>query len=208
MELKNMKGGKKHKKGWTVDYVGSYPGHEQAPKNEKPLVAIIGRSNVGKSSFINALCGQRELARTSAKPGKTQTLNYFLVNRDFYLVDMPGYGYAGVSKTLRASWADWSQKFILNAPNLVCLMILTDSNIPPQESDLEFINWCGDQQVPLFIIRTKTDKSKPQLINDLEKDFQNKLLETWEELPKMYRHSSNTKEGTETLRMAVETMCQ
>lgn len=201
-----MRAGKKHKNRWEVEYVGSYPGHEGAPNDGKPLVAIIGRSNVGKSSFINCLCEMRELARTSAKPGKTQTLNYYLVNQAFYLVDMPGYGYAGVSKTTRANWADWSKNFILNAPMLVCLMILTDSNLPPQDSDVQFINWCGEQQVPLVLIRTKTDKSKDVNINTLEKEFKNKLLETWEELPVMYRHSSITKEGTDALRLAVETM--
>jgi len=122
---------------WKVNYLGSYV-DQALTHQDKPLVAIIGRSNVGKSSFINTICELKEMARTSSKPGKTQTLNYFEVNRAFYLVDMPGYGYAGVSKEKRNSWSEFSQNFILQSPQLTCLFILTDANIEPQELDLKF----------------------------------------------------------------------
>ncbi|MDZ4710321.1 MAG: ribosome biogenesis GTP-binding protein YihA/YsxC [Saprospiraceae bacterium] len=192
---------------WKVNYLGSFVDLNVTPQ-DKPLVAIVGRSNVGKSSFINTICEFKELARTSSKPGKTQTLNYYEVNRDFYLVDMPGYGYAGVSKVLRQSWSDFSQNFILNATQLTCLFILTDANIEPQELDLKFIAWCGEKEIPIHIIRTKIDRSKPIIINKLEELFKLKLQDHWEELPVITRHSSVTKEGTLELRLAIERMCK
>lgn len=191
---------------WKVNYLGSYVDLTLTPQ-DKPLVAIIGRSNVGKSSFINTLCELKELARTSSKPGKTQTLNYYEVNRAFYLVDMPGYGYAGVSKVKRVSWSEFSQNFVLNAPQLTCLFILTDANIEPQDLDLKFIAWCGEKEIPIHIIRTKVDRSKSIEINRLEDLFKQKLQDSWEDLPSITRHSSVTKEGTLELRSAIERMC-
>lgn len=192
---------------WKVEYLGSFVDQAITPQ-DKALVAVIGRSNVGKSSFINTICELKELARTSSKPGKTQTLNYYEVNRSFYIVDMPGYGYAGVSKEKRSLWSQFSQNFILKAPQLACLFILTDANIEPQEIDLKFISWCGENEIPIHIVRTKIDRSKPLIINNLEELFKQKLQDVWEDLPEMTRHSSITKEGTPKLRSAIERMCK
>lgn len=192
---------------WKVHYLGSFVDQAVTPQ-DKPLVAVIGRSNVGKSSFINTICELKDLARTSAKPGKTQTLNYYEVNGVFYLVDMPGYGYAGVSKEKRSTWSEFSQNFILKSPQLICLFVLTDSNIEPQELDLKFIAWCGENEIPIHIVRTKIDRSKPIVINQLEDLFKQKLQEGWEDLPSMSRHSSVTKEGNAELRLIIERMCK
>lgn len=192
---------------WTVNYLGSYVDLDNTPQ-DKPLIAIIGRSNVGKSSFINTICELKELARTSAKPGKTQTLNFYTVNSRFYLVDMPGYGYAGVSKEKRNMWSQFSQNFILKSQQLTCLFVLTDANIEPQEIDLKFLEWCGSNQIPIYIVRTKIDRSKPLAINNLEESFKLRLQESWEDLPLMSRHSSVTKEGNLELKTAIERMCK
>ena len=122
---------------------------------------------------------QKGLARISANPGKTQTLNYFLVNNSFYLVDMPGYGYAKVSKEQRVTWSAFSGMFLQKCENLLCLLILVDATIIPQEIDIRFINWCGEQGIPITIIRTKIDKSKPSELDKLEKLFLKTLSEQW-----------------------------
>ncbi len=195
------------KKEWKAEYIWSYVDPNKLPDDTLAQVAIIGRSNVGKSSFINSLCNQKGLARISASPGKTQTLNFYKVNNAFYLVDMPGYGFAKVSKSLRSNWSEFSNSYFKASENLVCVLILSDANIPPQSIDLEFINWCGEQGIPIKIIRTKIDKSKTREIEELESQFVTVLSETWEEIPTIKRHSSVKHIGNEEIRSLVESMC-
>ncbi len=193
---------------WKAEYTGSYVDPSKLPTDRLPQVAVIGRSNVGKSSFINALCNQKGLARISANPGKTQTLNLYKVNQSFYLVDMPGYGFAKVSKTQRTNWSEFTNAYFSASQELVCVLILTDANIPPQSIDIEFINWCGAQGVPMKIIRTKVDKSKERELVDLENQFFKQLGESWEEMPVMLRHSATKHIGDDEIRSVIQEMCK
>ncbi len=183
----------------TAEYVASYPDIRQTPDEGKPEYAFIGRSNVGKSSLINMLCDKKGLAKTSQKPGKTQLINYFNIDNEWYIVDLPGYGYAKISKTKRNEWQRMIDGYLLRKRTLMCAFVLIDSNISPQKKDLEFIDWCGNMQVPFVIVFTKTDKSKPQLIEDNIRAFQETLLETWEELPQQFITSSNDKKGRDEI---------
>lgn len=133
---------------------------KQCPKPDKPEYAFIGRSNVGKSSLINMLTERRKLAKTSSSPGKTILINHFIINDAWYLVDLPGYGYAKRSKTERGKWEKMIQKYLLNRTNLLSVFVLIDSRVTPQSNDLEFINWLGMSQIPFVIVFTKADKMK------------------------------------------------
>jgi GTP-binding protein len=172
-------------------FIGSYPSFELCPKDDKPEYAFIGRSNVGKSSLINMLCDRKGLAKTSNKPGKTQQLNYFLINQTWYLVDLPGYGYAIISKKMRQQWRRMIENYLIKRPNLQCAFVLVDANISPQQNDIEFINWLGKMVVPYVIVFTKTDRSKPLEIEENINKFRKALLEHWEELPTQFITSSN-----------------
>ena len=141
-----------------ADYIGSYIREDQCPKDEKPEYAFIGRSNVGKSSLINMLCDRKDLARTSNTPGKTQTINYYLINKSWYIVDLPGYGYARVSKTMREDWRTMIQHFLVERTQIRCVFVLIDSMIPPQKIDLGFMNDLGENNIPFVIAYTKTDR--------------------------------------------------
>src|SRR5690606_10374394 len=143
--------------------------------------AFIGRSNVGKSSLINMLLERKYLAKTSSTPGKTQTINHYLVNEAWYLVDLPGYGYAHTSKAKKKDWAKMIKDYILKRETLYCLFILLDSRLPPQTIDIEFINWAGSAEVPIGLILTKTDKLTKNQVNQNRKKIETKLLESWEE---------------------------
>ena len=160
-------------------------------KSDKPEYAFIGRSNVGKSSLINMLIERKSLAKVSSKPGKTQLINHFLINKLWYLVDLPGYGYARVSKTQRYEFAQFIKKYLLKRENLMCLFVLLDSRLKPQIIDLEFMQWLGENNIPFVICFTKIDKlSKKESLNNL-KHYKKVLLENWQELPKFL--SSATK---------------
>ncbi|MEM1217050.1 MAG: ribosome biogenesis GTP-binding protein YihA/YsxC, partial [Bacteroidota bacterium] len=168
-----------------IEFKGSYPEQRQAPKDGKPEFAFIGRSNVGKSSLINMLTERTSLARTSNVPGKTQLLNYFLINDSWYLVDLPGYGYARVSKKLRRQWWLMMDHYFKKRETLCCVFVLLDSNVGPQKVDLDFINYLGEQQLPFIILYTKSDKTKTkedQLQQNIA-DIRAALLEHWESLP-------------------------
>ncbi len=178
-----------------ADYIGSFPKVNLCPKDFKPEYAFIGRSNVGKSSLINALCGRKALARTSNKPGKTQMLNYYLIDNSWYIVDLPGYGYAKISKTKRKEWEKMIQNFLKLREQLQCAFILIDSNILPQQIDIDFINWMGEMQIPFILIFTKSDKSKPATVENNIEQFKEKMLETWNTLPEYFVTSSNKKIG-------------
>ncbi|MEM9886999.1 MAG: ribosome biogenesis GTP-binding protein YihA/YsxC [Bacteroidota bacterium] len=177
------------------EYIGSFPRHQLCPKEMYPEYAFIGRSNVGKSSLINMLCDRKELARTSKKPGKTQMINYYLINQEWGIVDLPGYGYAKISKKMRLQWREMIEQYLLKREQLQCAFVLIDANVPPQNNDIEFINWLGKMGVPFLLIYTKIDRLKPiQLPENIQK-IENALLAHWEELPQQFYTSSNEKKG-------------
>ncbi len=172
------------------EFVISNTNIAKCPAPNMPEYAFVGRSNVGKSSLINMLTGRKKLAKISVKPGKTRLINHFIINKNWYLVDLPGYGYAKVSKTSKDSWQKFINKYIENRENLVCLFVLIDSRLEPQKNDLEFIDSLGKKQIPFALVFTKTDKlNKIKLSNNLE-IFRKTMLEKWEELPREFITSS------------------
>ena len=178
-----------------VNYKGSYPSIGACPKTTKPEYAFIGRSNVGKSSLINMLTGRNGLARISKKPGKTQMINYFEVGYDWHLVDLPGYGYAKISKKKRREWEVMIEGYLQHRQTLACVFLLIDANVPAQKIDLEFMNWLGLKQIPFVIVYTKTDRLKPHQVQPNIEKIQKGLLEEWTELPQQFITSSIKKDG-------------
>jgi len=171
----------------------------RCPKPVHPEYAFIGRSNVGKSSLINMLTGRQKLAKISGKPGKTQLINHFLINEKWFLVDLPGYGYAKVSKSKRSKWQDFVLEYVETRQNLMCLFVLIDCRIPPQKIDMEFLELLGEWQVPFVVLLTKTEKlSKSQLKKNVE-DIKNSILNNWEEMPEYYLTSAKSGEGKEKI---------
>lgn len=173
-----------------AEYSGSYPTVTLCPRDSKPEYAFIGRSNVGKSSFINMLCGRKDLAHTSKSPGKTQSLNYYIIDKSWYLVDLPGYGYAKVSKSMRQKWRKMIESYILNRETLFCTFLLIDINVSPQQIDLDFIDWLGNMHIPFAILFTKADRLNEEEASQLIQTYKEKLLETWEEMPQFFVTSS------------------
>ena len=155
----------------------------KCPTHKLPEYAFIGRSNVGKSSLINMLTNHKGLAKTSSKPGKTQLINHFLINKDWYLVDLPGYGYAQVSKQSKKTFQQFITDYFKKRKELVCAFVLVDIRHEPQKIDLEFMQWLGENAIPFAIIFTKADKLAPKLIEQHVLTYQKILLETWEEMP-------------------------
>lgn len=172
---------------------------DKLPKDNLPEYAFIGRSNVGKSSLINALVQRRGLAKTSSTPGKTISINHFLVNNEWYLVDLPGYGYAQRSKKSREEWRIMLANYISRRRNLLCTFVLVDSRIEPQNSDIGFMEWLGENQVPFCIVFTKADKLSKTELNANVEAYKKRLLEDWEELPPVFVTSSETKLGREEI---------
>ena len=183
----------------NATFVVSNSDYRKCPDTRLPEYAFIGRSNVGKSSLINMLTNNKSLAKTSVKPGKTQLINHFLINKTWYLVDLPGYGYARTSKASRMEWQAMINDYILNRETLANLFVLIDSRIPPQKIDIEFINYMGAHGVPLIIIFTKTDKQKQSETAATVNNMKRVLSETWEELPEMILTSSVTRTGRNKL---------
>jgi GTP-binding protein len=165
------------------------------PQDDKHEYAFIGRSNVGKSSLINRLVGRKNLAHTSGTPGKTQLINHFTINNSWYLVDLPGYGYAKVSKSSRSKFQKMIEDYILERPNLVTLFVLIDSRHEPQKIDLEFMDWLGETGMPFSMVFTKIDKLKVNQFNNNLKIYNAKMLETWNVLPKQFATSAETGVG-------------
>ncbi|RNI29572.1 YihA family ribosome biogenesis GTP-binding protein [Rufibacter immobilis] len=169
------------------------------PQTELPEYAFIGRSNVGKSSLINMLTNRLKLAKTSSFPGKTQLINHFLINDNWYLVDLPGYGWAKVSKDSREQWRKMIMYYLKNRPNLACVFVLIDSRLPPQKVDLDFMELLGTMGVPFVLIFTKTDKQSGTKTDANIAFYLKTLQDTWEELPMYMKSSSATKEGRDEI---------
>jgi GTP-binding protein len=167
----------------------------RCPKPDKPEFAFIGRSNVGKSSLINLLTGRKSLAKISVKPGKTQTINHFSIDAKWYLVDLPGYGFASVSKISREGFGEMIEEYFTKRENLYCTFILIDSRLPPQKIDVDFIEWLGQKKVPIAIVLTKEDKLSRNEFEKSKARFTKAMLEIWEELPPLFITSTITKKG-------------
>lgn len=180
-----------------ANFVGSFTALTQCPKPDKPEYAFIGRSNVGKSSLINMLTARTSLARVSHTPGKTRTLNFYHINQTWYLVDLPGYGYAQVSKTKRVEFENMLRRYLQKRDNLQCVFLLIDARISPQKSDLEFANWLGEMLIPFVIVFTKTDDKAFK--QDNIEIFKKAILETWNEMPTYFITSSRKIKGRDEL---------
>ncbi len=179
---------------------------KKCPPPNKPEYAFIGRSNVGKSSLINRLTNKKSLAKISGKPGKTRLINHYLINEEWFLVDLPGYGYAEVPKKERLKWEQFIKRYILHRENLYCLFVLVDSRHEPQKPDLEFMEWLGISQIPFTIIFTKTDKLKPEELTINLKKYEEKMFETWETMPGYYVSSAETGDGTNEILDFIEVL--
>lgn len=180
-------------------FISSITNLKDLPKKPLPEFAFIGRSNVGKSSLINMLAGRKQLAKISTKPGKTQTINHFLINKSWYLVDLPGYGYASASKEKRAGFGQIIERYIKNSPSLSCLFVLLDLRLPLQAIDLDFINWAGGRGVPLVLVFTKADKLSVNAIASNRSKIEKALLQYWDFLPEGFITSSVKKKGRDEL---------
>ncbi|MGK7390030.1 MAG: ribosome biogenesis GTP-binding protein YihA/YsxC [Candidatus Cyclobacteriaceae bacterium M2_1C_046] len=196
----------------TANFLTSSANYKQCPPPKRPEIAFIGRSNVGKSSLINMLTDRKQLAKISGRPGKTQLINHFEINESWYLVDLPGYGYAQVSQKKRLSWQKMITDYLLNRENLALLNILVDSRIDPQPIDIEFITWAGENLLPVAIILTKADKLSKNKQQASKAAWVRQLKHMWEEMPPLMISSSETKEGQdqilELIDMAVENYTQ
>lgn len=188
----------------TAEFVISAPVVNMCPADTKPEYAFIGRSNVGKSSLINMLCRNKKLAKTSATPGKTLLINHFIINKEWYLVDLPGYGYAKRSKTEIAKLDRMIRGYILQRQQLVSVFVLVDVRLEPQAIDVEFINWLGQSGIPFCIVFTKADKLSVGKVNANVEEYKRKLLETWEELPPYIVTSSENRQGRDELLAYIE----
>ena len=188
----------------SAEFTCSSPDVTKCPEPKIPEYAFIGRSNVGKSSLINMLVERKNLAKTSSTPGKTQLINHFIIDENWYLVDLPGYGYAKSSKKDREKWGQMIHKYLIKRENLMCTFILIDSRLEPQKIDLEFIEWFGVNQLPFILVFTKSDKiNKKTLLHNLDL-FKKTLKEKWSELPKMIVSSSKLSQGKEAILELVE----
>ena len=189
---------------FNSQFVKSSPSLKECPKPDIPEYAFIGRSNVGKSSLINMLCMNGNLAKTSATPGKTRLINHYRIGENWYLVDLPGYGYAKVSRNMRKDFDKVLFNYLTKRENLYCVFVLIDSRIPPQANDMEFLSRLGELQIPFVIVFTKTDKTTQKQMSDNIKAFKTEMLKTWEALPQCFYTSSVTKRGREEILEFIE----
>ena len=190
----------------SSEYIISSPDYLQCPKADKPEYAFIGRSNVGKSSLINMLCNNEKLAKTSGTPGKTQLINHFLINKQWYVVDLPGYGFAKVSQSQRKKWEKMIEDYLRKRETLMNVFILIDSRHEPQKIDLEFVNQLGKWQIPFIIVFTKSDKENQRTVSANVKLFLNKMRETWQFLPEHFVTSAVKKTGRDKIMLRIEAM--
>ena len=187
-------------------YVISSPEYTQCPKPDRPEYAFIGRSNVGKSSLINMICNNEKLAKTSGTPGKTQLINHFNIDNKWYIVDLPGYGFAKVSLASRKKWEKMIEDYLRKRENLVTVFILIDSRHSPQKNDLEFVNRLGEWQIPFCIVFTKADKENQRTVSKNVKDFLDKMRTTWQFLPQHFVTSTIKKMGRDKILNLIEEM--
>lgn len=178
-----------------AEFLKSAPKWSDCPDPDKPEYAFIGRSNVGKSSLINMLAQRKDLAKTSGTPGKTQLLNVFLMDETWYLTDLPGYGYAKVSKTKRSQFEKMITNYLTQRPNLVNTFVLIDCRIPPQKIDLEFMEWLGENQIPFSIVFTKIDKISSTALQKALLHYKKEMLKTWEAMPQTFTTSATGRIG-------------
>jgi GTP-binding protein len=188
----------------SATFVKSSPSLKDCPQTSEPEFAFIGRSNVGKSSLINMLTGWRKLARISVQPGKTRTINHFFINERWYLVDLPGYGYAKVPIKLRDEWINSTRNYVLNRENLVCLFVLLDIRLKPQRSDLEFMEFLGNKEIPFVRVFTKSDKITKKSLEKAIALYDSQMLLTWESLPVTFISSSVNSAGREEILSYIE----
>ena len=187
-----------------AEFVKSSHSVAQLPPDNYPEYAFVGRSNVGKSSLINKLCGRKSLAKTSSTPGKTQLINHFMIDQTWYLVDLPGYGYASVSKKKRATFGDMIFDYLMTRRNMMNVFVLIDSRLKPQANDLEFMEFLGVKGIPFSILFTKIDKLNQKEFSRNLKNYKHTLLETWEELPHMIYTSAVSGRGIQELGNYIE----
>jgi GTP-binding protein len=176
-------------------FIKSSSAIEQCPPPKKAEFAFIGRSNVGKSSLINMLTGRKSLAKISSKPGKTQLINHFEMDGRWYLVDLPGYGWSKVSKQKKVDWGVMIEEYLLKRETLVCLFVLIDSRLEPQNIDYEFISWLGEQEIPFAMVFTKTDKQSKNKFQSIKAKHLKQLKSTWEEMPLFFESSAIDQTG-------------
>jgi GTP-binding protein len=188
----------------SATFVKSSPTLKECPAPSKPEFGFIGRSNVGKSSLINMLTGWTKLAKISVQPGKTRTINHFHINESWYLVDLPGYGYAKVPVKLREKWVKATRNYILKRENLVCLFVLLDSRHKPQRSDLDFMEFLGTNQIPFARVFTKSDKLNRTSLEKSIIQFDSEMLETWESLPVSFVTSAVNGSGRDEILNYIE----
>ncbi len=182
-----------------AEFIMSNQDYRKCPVPNKPEYAFIGRSNVGKSSLINMITNKSKLAKTSSSPGKTQLINHFIINDQWYLVDLPGYGYAKSSKTNRLKWLKMISDYLTRRENLMCTFVLIDCRIEPQSIDIEFINNLGSWHIPFVIVFTKRDKVSLPIMEELLKKYQETLAESWEEFPPYFITSAEKKTGRDEI---------
>lgn len=183
----------------SAEFVISNTDVAKCPKDNIHEYAFIGRSNVGKSSLINMLTNRKNLAKTSGRPGKTQLINHFKINNNWFLVDLPGYGYAQISKSKRQIFQIFITEYFLKRQQLVCTFVLVDSRHEPQKIDVEFMQFLGENEIPFCIIFTKSDKINSSKLNQNLQNYQTELLKTWEEMPQYFITSATAKSGQEEL---------
>ena len=183
----------------SASFLVSNTTFKKCPMDGKPEFAFIGRSNVGKSSLINMLTGKKKLAKTSSTPGKTQLINHFEINEEWYLVDLPGYGFAKASKRSRQSWEIFITEYLLHRESLMTTFVLIDARLPPQKIDLEFMNWCGGKGIPFSLVFTKTDKLSSSSLQKNLTGYKKEMLKFWDDLPPVFVTSSQSKFGREPL---------
>ena len=186
------------------EFIASYSSVDQCPISDKNEYAFIGRSNVGKSSLINMLVQNNQLAKTSSTPGKTQLLNLFLINASFYFMDMPGYGWASASKESKAKWKIMNEIYLKKRENLACLFLLIDSRHPIQTIDMQYMQWLGEKRIPFALVFTKTDKLSALAFEKNLQIFQKEMLQQWESLPQIFITSSKKNKGKDEILAFIE----
>lgn len=188
----------------SAEFVISNSDVSKCPDSSLPEYAFIGRSNVGKSSLINMITGRKNLAKTSGRPGKTQLINHFIINDSWHLVDLPGYGYARVSKSVKKTFQKFITAYFEQRKQMICAFVLIDSRHEAQAIDLEFMKYLGESGIPFCIIFTKADKLKPKALERNVENYKNKMLESWEEMPLYFVTSAETGLGKEEVLKYIE----